>query len=592
MGKILWIVDEILDNTQISSANNRLFGLNVLRWMSENKINDFIPNLSNGNVDPIEGNPTTFFNFSVVYTDQDNNGPMNISLNVNGNTYQMEKQNPLDFNYKDGVIFQYITTLQNGTYNYFINASDGEHNVSTTLLTGPNVNYINSNPPELNFGMVSPIEGFEHQIFTFRANYSDKDNNAPKFVNISIDGDSFEMYKINLLDNYYLDGVIYEYKTLLDIGLHQYFFNTSDGEFNSSTIVNVGHLVNPSPLKDIRIGWITSHGENSNISYIDMLNNAIHMGAEVEIINSAINNVILQDFDIVVVNDGGISWSSNELDSLEDWVIDGNSVLILGDERDYSQISVSSRFNVFYLSQSGYVGNSTQIYHPHNVTNDVSKVYFPYPTCSISSSSNIYLTPIINDASGLNTVSYLQYGSGKLLWITDDCFTNLYLNEADNNLLSNNTWKWLANTSPNLNAPNINNAEVNPSTGSPSTIFKFYLYYSDLDDSAPTDVSIIINGTIYQMERQDIYNDNYFVSVIYNFSIQLSAGTYSYYFNVTDGKYNTSYPLGELQLIVQEDTNGGNGGDNTLIIIIGITIPIASVAVAVTLIIIKRKKAI
>jgi len=46
-------------------------------------------------------------------------------------------------------------------------------------------------------------------------------------------------------------------------------------------------------------------------------------------------------------------------------------------------------------------------------------------------------------------------------------------------------------------------------------------------------------------------------------------------------------------LIVQEEPNGGgSGGDNTLIIIIGITLPIAGIGVAVTIIIIKRRKAI
>jgi len=135
-------------------------------------------------------------------------------------------------------------------------------------------------------------------------------------------------------------------------------------------------------------------------------------------------------------------------------------------------------------------------------------ILFPFPTSSISSSSNIYLTPIINDASGLNTVSYLQYSSGKLLWITDDCFTNLYIDEAYNNLLSNNTLKWLANTTTNLNGPIINNVEVILSTGYPSTIFNFYLNYSDADGSAPIEVSITLNGVKYQMERQNIFNDD------------------------------------------------------------------------------------
>ncbi|MBN1215672.1 MAG: hypothetical protein JXA99_09575 [Candidatus Lokiarchaeota archaeon] len=342
----------------------------------------------------------------------------------------------------------------------------------------------------------------EDQIFTFRVNYSDKDNNAPDFVNISIDGNSYEMYKLTPLDDYYIDGVIYEYKTLLNIGTHQYYFNTSDGEFETSTISYFGPLVNPSPLKNIKIGWITTHEEDHySLYYNDLLNNAINMGAEVEIISSTINDVILGDFDIIVVNDEGLSWSTNELDSLEDWVIEGNSVLVLGDNRDPSQVSLSSKFEVYYSSQSGYGGNSSQIYQTHDITNGLSKVYFPHPTCSISSNSNLYLTPIIYEASGYNTVSYLQHGSGKLLWLAEDCFKDLYIDEADNDLLSNNTWKWLANTPLNLNVPNIDIVEVIPSTGNSSTTFKFFLYYSDSDGSAPTNVSITLDGVTYLMER-------------------------------------------------------------------------------------------
>ncbi|MBY8983313.1 MAG: hypothetical protein KGD57_10210, partial [Candidatus Lokiarchaeota archaeon] len=108
------------------------------------------------------------------------------------------------------------------------------------------------------------------------------------------------------------------------------------------------------------------------------------------------------------------------------------------------------------------------------------------------------------------------------------------------------------------------------------------------DGSAPIEVSITLNGVTYQMEKQDIYNDNYLGLIIYNVSIQLSAGLYNYYYNISDGKYNASYPIGELLLIVQEDPI--RGGDNTLLIIIGITLPIVGIGVAVTIIVIKRKK--
>ena len=144
----------------------------------------------------------------------------------------------------------------------------------------------------------------------------------------------------------------------------------------------------------------------------------------------------------------------------------------------------------------------------------------------------------------------------------------------------------------NINIPKLENIDLSPTIGNLTTNFKFTVNYSDADNNMPTSINVIINDTVYSMSKQNLGDTNYTDGVIYEYQTFLNNGTYNYYYNVTDGKYSISYPIGELQLIVQEDPNGGNGGDNTLIIIIGITAPIACIAVAVTIILIKRKKAI
>lgn len=548
-GKVLWILDEIIENSQII-GDNLIFGLNVLRWMGETRVNDHAPVLSNSNYLPSVGDSTTFFNFTVEYTDLDNVGPIYMNVTINNESYQMTKLDSNDFNYQDGVFYIFTTTLQNGTSYYHFNASDGVTEVQTTVMTGPDVTYSNNYDPQLASGGVSPQIGFTHTIFRFQVNYSDNDNNAPKFVKLVLDGIPYPMHKKDSQDNYYIDGVIYEYETTLLPGTYEFYFNASDAERSTYTSSISGPNVYSSPLKNIKIAWIRTHGESSNSSYTKILNDARDLGADVVTFNSAITNTSLKDFDIIVVGDGGTAWTSEELNIIEEWVINGSSILILGDERDSSQVSLSQKFNVTYSSLSGVSGNSSQILYEHNVTFGISTIYFPYPESTISTSSNIYLTPLINDRSGNLIVASLQYGSGRLLWICEDSFINTEIDKVDNNFLSNNTWIWLANTTDNYNAPILGNAGVNPTTGNSRTLFEFHLDYSDPDGSGPIFVTVTINNTSYFLTKQFVDNFTYSTSVVYNLTIQLSPGTYNYYFNASDGKFNSRFPSEALELIV------------------------------------------
>jgi hypothetical protein len=59
-------------------------------------VNDFAPTLTSGGVDPLNGSQYTVFNFTVEYTDQDNNPPVYVYVVINGSSYAMTKLNPLD----------------------------------------------------------------------------------------------------------------------------------------------------------------------------------------------------------------------------------------------------------------------------------------------------------------------------------------------------------------------------------------------------------------------------------------------------------------------------------------------------------------
>jgi hypothetical protein len=64
------------------------------------------------------------FNFSILYKDLDNNAPLYINIIFNGTPYPMEKQNPLDLDYSDGCLYQFIVKFNPGIYLYSFECSD------------------------------------------------------------------------------------------------------------------------------------------------------------------------------------------------------------------------------------------------------------------------------------------------------------------------------------------------------------------------------------------------------------------------------------------------------------------------------------
>jgi len=85
------------------------------------------PILTGGQVYPQNGYcNATSFEFSVIYSDPDNNEPENIFLSINSTSYPMTKQDPLDTNYMDGSVFVCSTMLEDiGLYSYEFTCSDG-----------------------------------------------------------------------------------------------------------------------------------------------------------------------------------------------------------------------------------------------------------------------------------------------------------------------------------------------------------------------------------------------------------------------------------------------------------------------------------
>nr|MDO8112623.1 PQQ-binding-like beta-propeller repeat protein [Candidatus Sigynarchaeota archaeon] len=203
-------------------------------------VGNIAPSLACGSVTPANGTSQTTFTFQVTYTDVDNNTPSYVNVSIDGTLFTMGKQNPSDTTYIDGCIYACSKILAVGSHSYYFTASDGMASTATLVYSGPSV--INT-APGLTGGSVSPASGNNHTTFTFQVTYTDVDNDAPSYVNVSIDGTIFMMGKQNPSDTTYTDGCAYAYSTRLIMGSHAYSFTASDGMASTTTLVYSGPTV-------------------------------------------------------------------------------------------------------------------------------------------------------------------------------------------------------------------------------------------------------------------------------------------------------------------------------------------------------------
>jgi len=102
-------------------------------------INDYVPNLAIDDISPTEGTSSTIFCFTVIYSDLDNNIPEYVKILIDGIPHFMERVDPLDENYTDGCIYQYLTLLAPSATAYTISFEcfDGVFQHSTSTYQGP-----------------------------------------------------------------------------------------------------------------------------------------------------------------------------------------------------------------------------------------------------------------------------------------------------------------------------------------------------------------------------------------------------------------------------------------------------------------------
>nr|MDO8113903.1 NosD domain-containing protein [Candidatus Sigynarchaeota archaeon] len=197
-----------------------------------NETNLLWPSLSGPQANP-PSNPESpaHYLFRITYTDIDNNAPRYVNVTINGTVYSIAKQNPSDVNYMDGSLYQANISLDPGTYTYQFWCADSTHQNSTGTFSlvvnifTPTLDTLHVSPPG---GSVGPAN------FTISIIYTDLDNNAPTYVNITINGSVFAMAKQDPLDDNYMDGCNYTFTIALEPGTYPFSISCADALFTAT----------------------------------------------------------------------------------------------------------------------------------------------------------------------------------------------------------------------------------------------------------------------------------------------------------------------------------------------------------------------
>ncbi len=133
----------------------------------------------NVGVNPISGNTSTHFNFTITYFHKYNESPQEMYLDISGSIYSILETDPLDLNFIDGKNYFYNTTLDISNNNTFqFSASDVNYTIYTKIFNNPDV----FNTPPSILTQDNPI-AYEDVYYEIKYQYSDIDvNNVGQLV--------------------------------------------------------------------------------------------------------------------------------------------------------------------------------------------------------------------------------------------------------------------------------------------------------------------------------------------------------------------------------------------------------------------------
>ncbi|MFX1488232.1 MAG: hypothetical protein ACFFBI_03730 [Promethearchaeota archaeon] len=403
--------------------------------------------------------------------------------------------------------------------------------------------------PKLDFGSVSPNQGDQFTLFNFTVVYFDQDNNSPFFLNVTINGESYIMEKVDSLDYEYSDGCEFQYLTTLPSAPlnYTYSFVCSDGKysnftssFNNLQVISANYyvpeLLNPKVTPDIgdynTIFYfeVWYYDEDNNLpSFVNLsIDNKVFSMSKFDILDNDaadgilyyLNTTLSFGYHSFLMNcsDGKFTNSTNTINGPEVNPFLGVGAVTLLTPIDNDHI-YSDWINFSWVSLDALYGAVNFTLQISDV-NNFSNLLYEF--------NNIPENPSIT-----RILLNIDLPTGLYYWRvrpTFEIFNGSWSSSFSFNILRNDF------------TPLLISHTLYPTIGNESTIFRFSVIYKDLDNNAPIFIKILINGDSYVMEKQNPYDENYIDGCIYHFLTLLPSASdpYTYSFECYDGVYYNS----------------------------------------------------
>ena len=426
--------------------------------------------------------------------------------------------------------------------------------------------------PNLMMPSVYPLIGNQYTDFIFTVVYEDSENNAPLYVYVVINETFYPMEKQEPSDSDYTDGCIYQHITTLYIASHNYtyYFECFDGKYYIITNTFSNLKVNPANeyVPYLNYAEVSPDIGNNNtlfnftVWYFDEISN---IPSFVNIsINGNTYSMFQNDPSDIDPVDGILFQYVTTLDigffqfqiNCSDGLFSNSTSWITGPEvnplynidpitllsPNYSEITSDwINFSWFSLNASFGTVNYTLLI---SNSSDFSQVVYEL--------FNIYETPVTSNIS-----VFVNFPSGQYYWRVRPTYGN-----------HNGSWSDFFSFTLHINnySPNLVLDDITPTDGTSSTIFRFTVIYSDLDNNAPEYVEILINGIPYSMEMVDPLDEDFTDGCIYQYLTLLTPSTtaYTISFECSDGVFYDSTSTFTGPLVESEVPPNGEQGLNNL----------------------------
>jgi outer membrane protein assembly factor BamB len=504
------------------------------------------PTLTNPGLTPTSGNGSTEFEFSIVYTDLDDDSPetdpsyiqVYIDDEIQGRAMVVNSSAQLnlrDGNYDNGEGYVYTTTFSTyGLHKYKFACFDGIDTIETLFFNGPTV---------LAEPVIEPIgelDAYEDLNLTLNlAGFLHDDDTDPAELSITTNSTYATVEDLNITFNYpnefnYPSGRDYELVAI----------NVSDSVHYVSRDVKINvHAINDPPsvvgVPDIQVKEdeyfyfnITQYLSDDDNEITDLIITENSSYANVSGRN--ITFYYPQDSD-VVSEYVEINVSDGELSSIQ--------VIFV------TVVPYGAKFVLYPIPQQNAVEDIDLIIDIAGYIAPTSEINFQ--DLKLETSSN-YCT-ISGTELEFNYPNEFNYPSGKTYELVQINAT--YLDQVESQ-----------NVRINVQAVNdgpIISVQKEPSSVLENRLIQFQVSYLDIDGSEEPIVSVIIGEEEFPMNLSS--GDIHVEGAIFDLEISLRAGDYKYFYWADDGEFEINSVIRtqsyDLKVLEYSETGSDSDGD-------------------------------